>query len=209
MLEIVGGYGVSRRSFLRVGALGLAGLTLPDLLRLRAEAAVGRAGDEGHGGHPGLPRRAGRRTSTRMTRSPTPRASSAASSGRSPTNVPGVSALRADAAAGAGRWTGWRSSGACTTTSADHGVGDALDHDRVPPGQPIAAASNERPSVGSIVARLRGAERGRACRRTSRCPAAPGVRAGGVPRAGLQPVRPRRRPRRRRAGPQPRPARRA
>src|SRR5947199_4574234 len=35
--------GVSRRSFLKVGALGLGGLTLPDLLRLRAgEAAEGK-----------------------------------------------------------------------------------------------------------------------------------------------------------------------
>src|SRR5262245_50810727 len=43
MLDVFGGRygtcdGVSRRSFLRVGALGLAGLTLPDVLRIRAEA---------------------------------------------------------------------------------------------------------------------------------------------------------------------------
>src|SRR5690348_3561303 len=43
MLDIFGGRfgmcdGLSRRSFLRVGALGLGGLALPDLLRLRAEA---------------------------------------------------------------------------------------------------------------------------------------------------------------------------
>src|SRR3954454_332210 len=31
--------GMSRRGFLRVGGLGLAGLTLPNLLRLRAESA--------------------------------------------------------------------------------------------------------------------------------------------------------------------------
>ena len=31
--------GVSRRDFLRVGALGLSGLALPDLLRLRAQGA--------------------------------------------------------------------------------------------------------------------------------------------------------------------------
>ena len=36
--------GVSRRSFLKLGALGLGGLALPDLLRLRAQAgAEGRA----------------------------------------------------------------------------------------------------------------------------------------------------------------------
>src|SRR6187399_1185023 len=35
--------GVSRRAFLRVGALGLGGLTLPDLLRLEAQAGVGRS----------------------------------------------------------------------------------------------------------------------------------------------------------------------
>ena len=45
MLNILGGRfgtcdGVSRRSFLRVGALGLAGLTLPDVLRARAQAAT-------------------------------------------------------------------------------------------------------------------------------------------------------------------------
>ncbi|MBL8796261.1 MAG: DUF1501 domain-containing protein [Planctomycetia bacterium] len=35
--------GVTRRSFLKIGSLGLAGLTLPDLLRLRAaEAAAGK-----------------------------------------------------------------------------------------------------------------------------------------------------------------------
>jgi hypothetical protein len=34
--------GISRRDVLRVGALALGGLTLPDLLRLRADAATGR-----------------------------------------------------------------------------------------------------------------------------------------------------------------------
>src|SRR5437867_3122602 len=48
MLEIRGSTyrnceGVSRRSFLKIGSLGLAGLALPDLLRLRAaEAAAGK-----------------------------------------------------------------------------------------------------------------------------------------------------------------------
>src|SRR5208283_1422423 len=48
MLELTGkSYGncdgVTRRSFLKIGSLGLAGLTLPDLLRLRAaEAAAGK-----------------------------------------------------------------------------------------------------------------------------------------------------------------------
>ncbi len=32
--------GVSRRSFLRVGAMGIAGLTLADVLRLEAQAGV-------------------------------------------------------------------------------------------------------------------------------------------------------------------------
>jgi Protein of unknown function (DUF1501) len=36
--------GLTRRSFLQVGALGLGGLALPDLLRLRAEGAVAEAG---------------------------------------------------------------------------------------------------------------------------------------------------------------------
>lgn len=32
--------GIARRDFLKVGALGLAGLTLADLLRVRAQAAA-------------------------------------------------------------------------------------------------------------------------------------------------------------------------
>ena len=45
--------GMSRRTALKAGFLGIAGLTLPDLLRMRAEG--GR--DEGHGRHPPLARR--------------------------------------------------------------------------------------------------------------------------------------------------------
>src|SRR6478609_3056020 len=49
MLRIFGGSardgdGVTRRSFLQAGALGLGGLTLTDLLRLRAEGATTAAG---------------------------------------------------------------------------------------------------------------------------------------------------------------------
>src|SRR5687767_6316705 len=39
--------GLSRREFLRVGALGVGGLTLADLLRLKAQAAPGGAGSSG------------------------------------------------------------------------------------------------------------------------------------------------------------------
>ena len=51
MLKIVGSAardcdGVTRRSFLQAGALGAAGLALPDLLRLRAE---GKANDSARG----------------------------------------------------------------------------------------------------------------------------------------------------------------
>ena len=38
--------GISRRNFLRVGSLGLAGLNLPDLLRWKAQAASTSLGDE-------------------------------------------------------------------------------------------------------------------------------------------------------------------
>src|ERR1022692_1360615 len=39
--------GISRRSFLKIGSLGLGSLTLPDLLRLRAQApAEGRAASD-------------------------------------------------------------------------------------------------------------------------------------------------------------------
>ena len=34
---------IDRRDFLRVGALGLGGLTLPDVLRLQAQANVGKS----------------------------------------------------------------------------------------------------------------------------------------------------------------------
>ena len=49
MLRILGGSardcdGVTRRSFLQAGVLGLGGLALPELLRLRAEGAVADAG---------------------------------------------------------------------------------------------------------------------------------------------------------------------
>src|SRR4051812_35082714 len=49
MLNVFGGGardcdGVTRRSFLRAGALGLGGLTLPDLLRLRASGAAADPG---------------------------------------------------------------------------------------------------------------------------------------------------------------------
>jgi len=48
MLDLIGKSnsnceGMTRRGFLKIGSLGLAGLTLPDLLRLRAaEAAAGK-----------------------------------------------------------------------------------------------------------------------------------------------------------------------
>src|SRR5262245_49310122 len=50
MLRIFGGSashcdGLTRRSFLQAGVLGLGGLTLPDLLRARAEGAGASAGE--------------------------------------------------------------------------------------------------------------------------------------------------------------------
>ena len=55
MLTIWGGNqrfcdNVSRRDFLRVGALGLGGLTLPDLLRLRAQSGSGQVAASRHHG---------------------------------------------------------------------------------------------------------------------------------------------------------------
>src|SRR3954452_16804072 len=55
MLKIIGGAardcdGVTRRSFLQAGILGVGGLALPDLFRLRASASPAGGGDgRGHG----------------------------------------------------------------------------------------------------------------------------------------------------------------
>ena len=70
--------GVSRRAFLTAGGLCVGGLTLADLLRLRADAPDARQGR-----HHGLPQRRAVATSTCTTSSPTPRSSTAASSSRS------------------------------------------------------------------------------------------------------------------------------
>ena len=89
--------------------------------------------------------------------------------------------------------------------SSDHFVGTALDPDRLPV-EPSEQQKNERPSVGSIVAKLRG-------------PNGPGVppyvamvggvfgglfEGGAYLGPGLQPVQPQRRPHGEHAGPQPR-----
>ncbi len=73
--------GVSRRNFLKVGALATGGLTLADLFRLEAQAGIEPAAQVDH---QYLPGRAVRRTWTCSTSSPMPRPSSAASSGPSP-----------------------------------------------------------------------------------------------------------------------------
>jgi hypothetical protein len=158
MLEVLGGrfqtsHGLSRRGVLRVGVLGLAGLTLPDLLRLRARAAEdgGRPKDtcviqvflEGGPSHID-------------TYDPKPDAPAEFRGEFRPmaTSVPGVSIceLLPRQARVMDRISILRS---LHHTAADHGVGTHWIMTGFP-GQP-SHRDNERPSVGSVVARLRGA----------------------------------------------------
>jgi Protein of unknown function (DUF1501) len=145
--------GPSRRSLLRVGVLGLAGLTLPELLRLRARA-------EERGERPketaviqvfleGGP-------SQIETYDPKPDAPAdyRGEFRTIATSVPGVSISEhlPRQARVMDRMTLLRS---LHHTSADHGVGTHWIMTGFP-GQP-SHRDNERPSVGSVVARLRGA----------------------------------------------------
>ncbi len=154
MLDIVAGRDrSSRRSFLRVGALGLAGLTLPELLRLRAEATT-----EGKpikdtaviqvilGGGP----------SHLDTYDPKPEAPREfrGEFGAIATNVPGVflSEIMPGQARVMDKLAIVRS---LHHTSSDHNVGTHWIMTGFA-SSPQNLRGNERPSVGSIVARLRG-----------------------------------------------------
>jgi len=158
MLDVFGGRygtcdGVSRRSFLRVGALGVAGLTLPDLLRLRAQAA--RSGEEVKdtaviqvflGGGP-----------THIdTYDLKPEAPKEFRGEFNPikTDVPGIEIceLMPAQAKVMDRLAIVRS---LHHDTADHGSGTHWVMTGFPSAQQLQR-SNDRPSVGSIVARLRG-----------------------------------------------------
>jgi hypothetical protein len=142
--------GLGRRSFLRVGALGLGGLALADLLRLRARAERPRdtaviqvllGGGPSHidtyDPKPDAPRELRGEFRTIATA------------------VPGVSIceLMPRQARVMDRLAIVRS---LHHASADHGAGSHWIATGFRPGQDQPRA-NERPSVGSIVARLRGA----------------------------------------------------
>jgi uncharacterized protein (DUF1501 family) len=161
MLDVLGGRygtcdGLSRRGFLRVGALGLGGLALGNLLRLRA-----RAGERGQGVKDtaviqvllggGLSH-----LDTYDLKPDAPR-ELRGEFGPIATTVPGVSICEhfPRQARIMDRLAIVRS---LHHTSADHGAGSHWVLTGFRPGQDQPRA-NERPSVGSIVARLRGANR--------------------------------------------------
>ncbi len=146
--------GLSRRSVLRVGVLGMAGLNLADLLRLRAgaaeqgrpaaETAVIQVFLEGGPSHidtfdpkPDAPAEfRGEFPADRFQRC---RESRSAISYRG----------------WPGSWTRWPSFESVHHSSADHGVGTHWIMTGFP-GE-LSHRDNVRPSVGAIVARLRGA----------------------------------------------------
>ena len=103
----------NRRWFLKAGALGLAGLSLPQLLQHEALAirrpARTRSSSSGCGG--------GRATSTCGIPSRTPRSNFAASSAPMATNVPGIQLTDMLPQDRRRSWTSGRSSAACITTT--------------------------------------------------------------------------------------------
>ena len=173
MLDIFGegsrtGDGVSRRGILRVGALGLGGLTLADMLRIRERAS---ASDSGR-----------RRAETSViqvflgggpshidTYDPKPDAPAEFRGEFRPiaTTVPGVALceLFPRQARIMDRLAIVRG---LHHTSADHGAGAHWVMTGFASTEPNPRG-NDRPSVGAIAARVRGAA-GRACRRMSPSP---------------------------------------
>jgi hypothetical protein len=161
MLDIFGGSnrtcdGVSRRNFLRLGVLGMGGLTLPDLLRLRAQAAgQGQAVKDTaiiqvmlNGGPTHID-----------TYDLKPDAPKEFRGEFKPiaTNVPGISIceLFPLQARVMDKMTLIRS---MYHSTADHNAGQHWIMTGFSTSQP-GQNTNERPSVGSIVAKLRGANR--------------------------------------------------
>jgi uncharacterized protein (DUF1501 family) len=159
MLDIIGGRygtcdGASRRSFLRVGVLGLAGLALPDVLRLRAQArGLGRPAKDTAviqvflgGGMTHI--------DTYDLKPDAPREFRGEFQPIA-TNVPGVSLceLFPRQARALDKMAVIRS---LHHTTADHNSGQHWVMTGFPASQP-SQATNDRPSVGSVAARLRGA----------------------------------------------------
>lgn len=159
MLEVYGGRygtcdGVSRRNFLRIGALGLAGLTLPDVLRMRAHAASAGARVPNTaliqivlGGGP-------THVDTYDLKPDAPKEFRGEFK-PIPTNVPGIDICEhfPNQARVMDKLTIIRS---LHHTTADHNSGQHWIMTGFPTTQPLVQ-TNERPSTGAIVARLRGA----------------------------------------------------
>ena len=161
MLAIDGGEsrtgdGASRRSFLRVGTLGLGGLTLSDLLRLRARASASGRGREDTaiiqvflGGGPS-------HIDTYDLKPDAP-GEFRGEFRPIPTNVPGIAIceLFPRQARVMDKLAIVRS---LHHTSADHGAGAHWVMTGFASAEPNPRG-NDRPSVGSIAARVRGAGR--------------------------------------------------
>jgi hypothetical protein len=161
MIDIFGGRyrtcdGASRRRFLRVGALGLAGLTMPEVLRLRAQdAARGEPTKETAviqvylGGGPS-------HLDTYDLKPDAPREFRGEFSPIA-TGLPGVELCEMfpRQARLMDKLAVVRS---LHHTTADHGAGSHWVLTGFPPAMPNPR-SNDRPSVGSVVARMRGANR--------------------------------------------------
>ncbi len=156
MLDILGGRygtcdGVSRRNFLRVGVLGLGGLTLPDILRLQANAATPR-----HGKTAVIQIFLGGGPTQLETWDPKPDAPKEfrGEFNAIKTNVPGIalSELFPRQAQCMDKLAIVRS---LHHDTSDHGVGAHWVMTGFPSSTPLQR-SNDRPSIGSVVSKLRG-----------------------------------------------------
>ena len=157
--------GLSRRSFLKAGFLGLGGLTLADHLRLKAQAAQAGGADARYRRHPPL---AGRRAEPYRHVRPqarTPRPSFAASFSEIATNVTGIR-IGEHLPLQARLMDKMAIVRSVTHTNAGHGMGSHWMLTGYVPT--IEINDNLNPCCGSVVARMRGAN-GRACRRMSAC----------------------------------------
>ncbi len=197
--------GVTRRSFLRVGALGVGGLTLPGLLRYQAQRGSERP-QFGQKKAVILVWLAGGPSHIDMyDLKPDAPAEFRGEFKPIATNVPGIADRRAPAAAGADHGqAGRRPLGVPHQRRPRHGL--AVDAHRLP-----ADDRGQRQHLPGVRLGRRAAARGRtsrACRPTSTCRGVLGLGKAAYLGRVVQPVRARQRPERRRLpGPQPEAAR--